>query len=321
MSCKSHFHRLAYIIEVKEMKKRKSYKKIILLGIIVFILFKLFTSLVSQSNRKMESLSMASGYRDIEEIVSRNAVVIDKTNGEIIMGKNYSERIHPASMTKVMTAIIGLENVGSLSKRVIMSQDIIDYCVNNGLSVSGFELGDRPKIKDLLYGILLESGGESSIALARYISVSEEEFVNLMNKKAEDIGMTNTHFSNSTGMTDENNYSTVEDIGKLFNYALKNNRFKKIVESKNYQARGAKSIFSKHSIENNLFMKRNALNIDKSYIKCGKTGYTEAAGLCLVSLGELGSREFIVVTAHADGNSTTEQFNLTDTEKIYKQLR
>lgn len=98
------------------------------------------------------------------------------------MGRNYNKKIHPASMTKVMTAIVGIENVGNLNKKTKITQDIIDYCITNGLSVSGFEAGDNPKVKDLLYGILLESGVESSIALARYVSGTEKEFVNLMNK-------------------------------------------------------------------------------------------------------------------------------------------
>lgn len=225
------------------------------------------------------------------------------------------------SMTKVMTAIVGIENVSNLNKRTKITQDIIDYCITNGLSVSGFKPGDNPKIIDLLYGILLESGGEASITLARYVSGTEQEFVNLMNQKARELGMKNTHFLNSTGITDIENYSTVEDIGILFKYALGNRQFKKVVESKEYEVRGINGLFTKRTINNNLFLKRSMLNIDKDHIKCGKTGYTKAAGLCLVSSGEVNNRAYIVVAAHADGNIETEQYNLIDTEKIYSKLK
>ncbi len=261
-----------------------------------------------------------SGYIDIPDIESENAIVVERDTGKIIMGKNYDERIHPASMTKVMTAVVGLENTVNLKKRTEVTQDIIDYCVKDGLSVSGFELGDNPKIIDLLYGILLESGGEASIALAREVAGSEEEFVNLMNEKARELGMENTHFSNPTGITDSENYSTCKDIAIIFQYALSNNEFKKIVESKKYEAHGIKGPFTKHIIHNSLFQKRNILDINKNYIKCGKTGYTEAAGLCLVSLGEVNDSEYIVVTAKAKGNSQTSQYNLIDTDRIYNRL-
>ena len=306
------------------MKKKRYFKKLVIGILVVLVLFKLNTFLnlsnLLGNEIKIESIELNSEYIDIENIVSKNAIVIDRATGQIIMGKNYNEKIHPASMTKVMTAIVGIENISNMNKRTKVTQDIIDYCIINGLSVSGFESGDNPKIIDLLYGILLESGGESCITLARYVSGTEEEFINLMNQKAREIGMENTHFSNPTGITDSENYSTAKDIGILFEYALRNKQFKKIVESKEYEARGIKGTFTKHTINNNLFFKRSMLNIDKNYIKCGKTGYTDEAGLCLVSSGEVNNREYIVVMAHADGNSQTEQYNLTDTEKIYNKL-
>lgn len=265
--------------------------------------------------------TLDDNYNSYEDIKSRNAAVIDKDTNTVIMGKNPQDRINPASMTKVMTAIIGLENVKNLNRRVEITGDIINYCNTNGLSVSGFEEGDKPKVIDLIYGILLESGGESSIALAREVSYSEEGFIELMNKKAMEIGMVNTHFSNSTGITDSENYSTSQDIALLFDYALKNNKFKKIITTKEYSAYGLKGIFTKHTVYNRLLQKRNDLNLNKDYIQGGKTGYTEEAGLCLVSFGTVNGREYIVVTAGADGDSTTPQYNLLDSFKLYEELK
>lgn len=307
------------------MKIKSFFKKLIVLFLILFVGSKL--NIISRlkplflGSNLPKPITISENYRSIDGIVSSNAIAIHENSSQIVMGKNYEKRIHPASMTKVMTAIIGLEKAGNLNDRVSISQDIIDYCIQNGLSVSGFEAGDKPRVKDLLYGILLESGGESSIALARYISGTEEEFASLMNEKALTIGMDSTHFSNPTGITDENNYSTVKDIALLFNYAIKNKNFKKIVETQKYEATGIRGKFTKEEIYNNLFYKRNSMNISKDYIRCGKTGYTSAAGLCLVSCGSIDDEDYIVVTAHANGNSQTEQFNLTDTVKIYEQLK
>lgn len=307
------------------MKKKRNFSGVILVIIAFIILFR--SNVFSNLGNNRDHIKSGSGnytldseYVTLDNIESKNAIVIDRDSKEIIMGKNTEERIHPASMTKVMTAIVGLENTKNLKKRIEITNDIIDYCNRNGLSVSGFEVGDKPKVIDLLYGILLESGGESSITLAREVAGSKEGFVNLMNKKARELGMVNTHFSNPTGITDSENYSTPKDIALLFDYALNNSEFKNIVDSKEYTAKGVKGLFSKHSIYNSLFQKRNMLDINKNYIKCGKTGYTEAAGLCLVSLGEVNGKEYIVVTAKANGNSTTPQYNLLDTSKIYNRL-
>lgn len=307
------------------MKKKKVLKLFFFLLLILLTTFIIKENLVvknfiSDKFINKDNLKLSDEYVEISDIKSKEAIVVNKDTGKIIMGRDIEKRIHPASMTKVMTAIIGIENTKNLNDTVTITQDIIDYCFINNLSVSAFNVGDKAKLIDLLYGILLESGGEASIALARYISESEEEFVKLMNLKAEEIGLDNTKFSNVTGITDSNNYSTVKDIAKLYIYALENDTFKKIVESKEYNIKGIDGFMSKRNIQNNLFIKRNILDINKDYIKSGKTGYTDSAGLCLVSNGVINNKEYIVVTANADGSPKTEQFNLTDTNKIYEKL-
>lgn len=261
-------------------------------------------------------LTLSDSYLELEGLASENAIVVRRSTGEILMGRQPMAKIHPASMTKVMTALIGLEQGGSLSRRVEISQDIVDYCRAQGLSMSGFEAGDRPRLRDLVYGILLESGAESSLALSRELAGSQEGFVQLMNERARELGMEDTHFSNVTGMTDLENYTSPRDMALLFNQAAANPKFRKIARTKDYRPRG-----SDHTIANNLFFKRNVLDINKDYIQYGKTGYTEMAGLCLVSLGQLEREEYIVVTAKAKGNPHSQQYNLMDTEKIYEKLK
>ncbi len=299
------------------MKKKKILK--ILVGVIIFyLLFSVLTRLAKAplSFKKFQPV-YTEDYREIKDLNSQYAILIDRKSSQVVFGKNPQELFHPASMTKVMTALVVLENTKDLNKSLLISQDIIDYCLEKGLSVSGFQAGDQASIKDLLYGLLLESGGEAALALERSVAGGEEEFIRLMNKKARDLSMTSSNFSNSTGITDPENYSNAEDMAKLFNYALKNRQFRKIISQADHKVSG---LFNQHSISNQLFLKRDALNIREDYISCGKTGYTGSAGLCLVSLGRLDSREYIAVTAGAEGNPHTEQFNLLDTEKLYESL-
>ena len=302
------------------MKKNRKLFKLFFLVFISIFLLKGALSLNSTSQALRHDLVFSQDYGIIDGIYSRNAILVDRSNGEILMGKNPEERIDPASMTKIMTAMVVLDSGESLNKRVEITSDIIDFCQAEGLSMSGFEAGDKPKIKDLLYGLMLESGGEAAHALAQAIAPSEEEFVARMNEKARELSMDNSYFSNPSGLSEGNNYSTALDIAKLFNYALSNGTFEEIVSSKEYTAKGASGAFSKHLIYNKVFEKRNMLDIDKERILYGKTGYTKAAGLCLASGGRLDSREYIVVTAKADGDASTPQYNFMDTNHIYELI-
>lgn len=296
-------------------------RKFIRTILIVFIVLGIaFIKIKSFSKQKPLATSLKSDYMDLGNISSKAAIVVERSKGHILMGKNFEEKIHPASMTKVMTGIVVLENSKNLKDTVEITSDVVDYCLANGLSTSGFEVGDNPRVIDLLYGLLLESGGESGITLAKYISGNEEEFSKLMNEKAAELGMYNSHFTNSTGMTDTENFSTPKDMAILFDFALKNKDFKKIVIAKDHKVPSSNSYSQDHIIENYLFIKRDNLNIPEDYIQCAKTGYTQAAGLCLVSSGTINNKEYILVTAGADGSGYTEQFNLLDTKEIYQQL-
>lgn len=291
--------------------------KNILISVLILLSINLFIKFLPGLVKQPRDFYLSKNYLELDDLFSKNAIVVNRSTGEIIMGKNYNNRINPASMTKVMTNLVAIENLKNLNKKALVSQETIDYCLSEGMSLSGFNPGDEPKILDLLYASLLESGGEASISLAKYVAGTEQAFVDLMNEKAKKLGMSNTHFSNSTGITSSENYSSPEDIAILYNYALNNRTFKKIVGSKSYTPKG---FSSNHKIQNNLFMKRAILNINKDFIRTGKTGYTEAAGLCLVSNGQVNNTEYIVVVANAKGNPHTEQYNLIDTNYIYTIL-
>ncbi len=285
----------------------------VFLGLVLVALLVKTSALFKSKSLKLPG-KVDESYRELEDLVSENAILMERSSQTILMGKNYQARIHPASMTKVMTGLVALEN-GSSRKKITIEDYMIDYCKKEGLSMSGFQAGERIKLIDLVYGLLLESGGEAALALGEGTVSSQEEFIDLMNQKARELGMEDSHFSNVTGATDSENYTTAEDMARLYDHALNNKKFRKIVESKKHKAGNGLEI------NNLLFQKRASLDIDKDHIVSGKTGYTKAAGLCLVSMGELAGREYIALVAKADGNSQSPQYNLIDTDKIYSQYR
>lgn len=257
----------------------------------------------------------------LDDIKSKTAIVFDRSASKAIMGKNAYDKAYPASLTKMMTNLIALERLDNLDDRVEITDEILNYCNRNGLALSGFLPGDKPKLKDLIYGSLLESGAESTLALANYIAGSEEEFVKLMNERASQLGMDSTHFSNATGNSSNENYSTAYDMAILLDQALENKAFRKVITSRNYRAYSINGILSTKEIDSRLFRNISNSGFKDSPIMGGKTGYTKSAGLCLASLGKINGREYIVVTMGAPGDSTTVQWNIDDTIKIYEKIR
>ncbi|MDE5596907.1 MAG: hypothetical protein K2J04_03665, partial [Lachnospiraceae bacterium] len=144
------------------------------------------------------------------DIVSNYAVFIDMESGTIIARKGETTRIVPASMTKVLTLLVAVENIDNLDDTFEITSDITDYCLKNDCSNAGFEVGEVVTIKDLLYAAILPSGADGALGLAYYVAGSQEAFVELMNAKLKELGIAGTaHFTNCVGLYDDNHYCTV----------------------------------------------------------------------------------------------------------------
>jgi hypothetical protein len=148
----------------------------------------------------------------LEGLVSPYAILVDADSGEAVAEKEADVSIYPASMTKVMTALLALEANPDLEQPVTLPEDIFPELRAEGASMAGFQPGETATVRDLLYGALLPSGAECCEALAREVSGSEEAFVELMNQKAAELGMRSTHFCNPTGLHDPEHVSTVRDM-------------------------------------------------------------------------------------------------------------
>ncbi|MCU9614431.1 serine hydrolase [Caldibacillus lycopersici] len=254
------------------------------------------------------------------QLYSPYAMLVHVDNHEVLYEKNSEETMYPASLTKIMTAIIAIENIPDLQTSISLSPDMFPYLYAENASLAGFMPNEEVSAEDLLYGTLLPSGADAAIGLANYVAGSEEEFVKLMNDKAEALGMENTNFTNTTGLHDPNHYSTAKDISILLQYALENETFKTIFTSKSYTTAGTNLHPDGITVYNTMFNKMDEPMLTNGEILGGKTGFTDEAGLCLASLASIDGETYILVTAGAQGNNQTEQYNISDAFTVYEGI-
>lgn len=187
--------------------------------------------------------------------------------------------------------------------------------------MAGFVPDETVTVRDLLYGAMLPSGAECCEALARLVSGSEDNFAELMNQKAAELGMKNTHFTNATGLTDTEHYSSAADMAKLLQAALHNTTFRTIFTTKHYTTTATAQHPEGVSLTSTLLGKLDGTELPTgTRIEGGKTGYTAAAGLCLASLAIVNGKEYILVTLAAPGDHGTEQYNIRDAVHVYRKL-
>lgn len=267
--------------------------------IIVFILF------------FMIEISDIYAVVDEEKIHSSNVGVYNIEDMSLIYGKNIDERISIASITKVMTAIVAVENVEDVYNSVKMDYNQISKWLYEELSIAGIYDGQELTYYDLIATMLIPSGADSAIFIASNIFKNYNEFINKMNEKASELGMNSTHFSNPVGYDDENNYSTIEDVAIMMNYALKNNTLKDILTMKKYTTSDNK--LTVYSTLDSLAIKYG-VQIDK--IIGGKTGTTQNAGRCLASFSDDEGVPLLVIVVGSPLYSNMP-YNLIDTEYLY----
>ncbi len=299
-------------------RKRFRFRRIIVILILLFLTIKIKNKFIDINNVFMNTRDKEININE-EDINSKSAYLVEKDTGKVILDKNAHTIIYPASMTKIMTGILAIENISDLNEYIIMSDDIINFMTSEGASTTGIIGGEEVKVIDLIYGNLLPSGGDASIALARRVAGSEEEFVELMNSKARELGMDSTNFTNSSGLHNENQYSTVKDIYKLLNYSLKNEIFNNIIRTDRYYMEPTNFHPEGMTLESTLFKDLGHLE-NSSLIKGGKTGFTSKAGLCLASIGEKNGIEYILVTANGDVDEVNTPYNILDALFIYSNI-
>ena len=236
------------------------------------------------------------------EVNANFAILVDADAGLVVAEKNGSAKMYPASMTKVMTLLVACEHITDINEKLEITQDIVDYVKKEGASNCGFKAGEQVTMQDLLYGLILPSGADAALALVRRIAGSEEQFVTLMNQKAQQLGISaTTHFTNCTGLYNDNHYSTAEDMAIIMRAASQNSVAATILTTRSYttQANNKRSTGLSFS---NLFLKRIDTQTTGGQVNFAKTGYVAKAGNCAVSYFTAASgRHYICVTGKTSG--------------------
>ena len=253
-----------------------------------------------------------------EGVYSDYARMVRLSDGAVLFTKKSKEKMYPASMTKIMTCILGIENVEDLDSEVTIKQEYIDAHYAEQASRAGFEPGEKVTYRDVLYGVMLPSGAEACMAVCDKVAGSEAAFVDLMNKKAEELGMKNTHFTNSIGLHNEDHYTTCKDFIKLEKYALQNEIFKQIFTARSYTTSQTDVHPAGIPLTNNSYMHIDTVNLPNGAVYMGgKTGYTDEAMHTLASICRYEGEEYIMVTGHAGG---VDHANIVDAVTLYSRL-
>lgn len=236
------------------------------------------------------------------EVNANFAILVDADAGLVVAEKNGSAKMYPASMTKVMTLLVACEHITDLNEKLEITQDIVDYVKKEGASNCGFKAGEQVTMQDLLYGLILPSGADAALALVRRIAGSEEQFVTLMNQKAQQLGISaTTHFTNCTGLYNDNHYSTAEDMAIIMRAAAQNSVAATILTTRSYTTQANNKRTTGLSFSN-LFLKRIDTQTTGGQVNFAKTGYVAKAGNCAVSYFTAASgRHYICVTGKTSG--------------------
>lgn len=261
-----------------------------------------------------------------ENVLSQYGIVIDVEQGTILAHREGQTRMNPASMTKILTVLTAAEALGLkgndwmnsplLEDSLEITMEITDYCFVNGCSVVGLERGELVKVRDMFYGTILSSGADAALALAIYTAGSQEAFVELMNRKLEELGLAqSTHFTNCVGIYDAEHYSTVYDIAVILKAASENPLCREVLSAHTYIT-SPNEVHTEGMPLSNWFLRRIEDKDTRGEVLCGKTGYVTESGSCAASLAvDSRGREYLCVTAGASSSAQC----LADQEALYQR--
>lgn len=245
-----------------------------------------------------------SVYANDFDITGEYVTLYNMNEDTLLYSKNDTKKTSIASLTKMMTTLVAIEEIDNLDKIITIKERDFEGTV--GYSKAGFKVGDKVTYRDLLYGIILPSGADAVNAVVNN-TLGYDKFIKKMNETAKKIGMNDTSYANPVGKDDENNYSTSNDLAKLLKYALKNKTFKTIFTTKNYKTSNG------INLESTVNRYENILNTNE--IKGAKSGFTKDAGRCLASITTLNNVDYLLVVINS---STTSPYNaVKDTITIY----
>lgn len=258
-----------------------------------------------QASATADTVQLGAYLNDEQEFFSDYAVLINLSDDSIMAEKYANTRINPASMTKILTVLVAAEQIEmeDLEDRFTMTLEITDYGYVHDCSSAGFEDGEVVSVKDLFYGTVLPSGADAAVGLAVYVAGSQEAFVEMMNDKLEELGISETtHFTNCVGVYDEEHYSTVYDMAMIMEAALDNEFCREVLSAHTYTTTETEQ-HPEGIILSNWFLRRIEDKEGGERVVCAKTGFVTQSGSCAASYTEdENGNGYVCVTAGANSS-------------------
>lgn len=283
------------------MSKRANWKKVVCL----------MTSFLCLLQMKPAEVSAAEYWPEGPEVESPSVILMEMSTGTVLYEKNCDEQNYPASITKIMTTLLALEN-SKMDEIVTFSDDAINNTEGSGIYR---DYGEQMTMEQCLYAVMLNSANECAYAVAEHVGGTVDNFVKMMNDKAAELGCTNTHFANPHGLFDENHYTSAHDMALIAKAAYENETFRIITGTARYTIPPT----NKHDEETNLqnhnemLYPFKTLNYRYEYCTGGKTGYTDVARSTLVTYAEKDGMNLVCVVMHTESPSQwTDSINLFD---------
>lgn len=234
-----------------------------------------------------------------DSVTAANAILIDAETGEVLGRKSSLQKIYPASMTKVISLLVAAEHLSEndMDKTYPMTYEMLAPLVADNASRAGFEIDEAPTVRDMLYGLILPSGADAAVGLAEYIAGSEEAFAELMNEKAAELGLEETHFENPTGLHSKTHYTTCAEMAVIMKAAMDNDLCREVLSTYTYTTSPTEQHPEGIPLVSTVFSRMYGTEVEDVTITAGKTGYTDQAGQCLVTYAEKDGKHYICVIA------------------------
>ena len=255
-------------------------------------------------------------------IKAKGALVMDLATGTVLVAKNESKKWYPASTTKIMTAMLAIEHAESLDEEVEFTKEAID-AADRGSSSIGMTPGEKLPLRECLYGLMLASANEVANALAIHTAGSLDEFADMMNEKAKELGCTNTHFRNPSGLYEKDHYTTPADLAKIARAAIKIDTFRDIASTRKHVIQETNLMDEKRPLSNTHQLFNPMQNPEYAYEYCyaGKTGYTNEAKFNLVSFAKKGAMDVVCVIMNAESKDVEYTNTKKLTDYAFKRFR
>lgn len=276
---------------------------------IFFICFLIILSVISPLS--------ASAYEITTfDITAESGMLVSLDTGEVLWEKNADKKVYPASITKIMTAVLMVESdKWDPTAKVTLTQEAFDICLGTGLSVSLLNVGEEFTQLDLLYTVLLSSFGDCTYLAASIFGGSIDGFVEMMNQKAQELGLSGTHYSNPVGLHDEGTYTTAQDTYKLTVYAKKYDILNEVTSKSRYKLVTTSGTTRTLSTTN--FLLDNSTRYYYQYAKGFKTGYTDVAGRCLVSTASYNGYNYMCILFKCP-NNRNNRHEFLESRELYR---